>query len=139
MSLWDDKYQEKYMEIINNKNNQSKEEFINAEMETFVGTRTQIKEKELTLATEYQDKIREERKDYNKKINEIMSLYYDELYSYYDVPTVVLDKAYAMAYDRGHSYGHCEVESVFDDIVDVFLDVYNLGKEAGKGAAYEHE
>lgn len=47
-------------------------------------------------------------------------------------PDMIHDTVYALAWERGHSAGFSEIAICYDDLVEKFKEVYNLGVMHGK-------
>jgi len=107
-------------------------EFVESRIRDFVGTQDQIDAERNRLILEAKVKESEIRAAYYAEYNTIVEGYVGELFSGYSVPKEVLDKAYSIAYERGHSSGYAEVECIFNDVVDDFIEVYNLGLKHSK-------
>lgn len=101
--------------------------FVEAQIKDFVGTQDQINEEKTRLVAEANGKESAIRTAYYTEYNAIVAEYANELFSAYSVPKEVLGKAYSIAYDRGHSSGYYEVEGLFYEMADVFIEIYNLG------------
>lgn len=122
--IWD-----KYNERVNNiaKENFNAKEFVEAQIKDFVGNQDQINAERNRLVSEAKTREVGIRAAYYAEYNSILEEYTTELFSEYSVPTEVLDKAYSIASDRGHSAGYREVECHFVETADAFIEIYNLG------------
>ncbi len=76
------------------------------------------------------------QKAYNDECSRLDELFRAKLRSDYcnGVPVEVFNKAFSLAWERGHSSGYGEVANCFDDIVDSLKEVYWLGFTNGKAA-----
>jgi len=128
--IWD-KYAQKFEEIYKpNQFHQS--DFVEENIKDFVGTEAQIKTQREFLKKVASDIKKEKLSERKSEINELLCEYQKELFNEFDAPVEVLSIAYNVAYDRGHSYGYVEVENIFFNIVDNFIDCYNLGKNSNR-------
>lgn len=50
-----------------------------------------------------------------------------------DLPTIVSDRAFSLAWEHGHSAGEGEVELYFVDFADLAGDAYRAGLNDAKG------
>ena len=122
--IWD-KYDARVKNIA--KGNFNPREFVETRIRDFVGTQDQINKERERLVFEAEEKEFEIRTAYYAEYNAIMEEYHNELFNGYSVPEQVLNKAYSIAYDRGHSFGYAEVENIFSELVGDFIEIYNLG------------
>lgn len=130
MSLWYDQYKFRYDGLTHRSKASIKEQF-EEELTTFVGTKAQILEKEKEIAARVGTEYIKVRNDYNVERSSIVNEWLIELFSWYQAPKEVLDLAYSIAYEQGHSSGYSEVESIFEDIVGKFIECYELGLKHG--------
>lgn len=126
--IWD-KYREEIDAIP--KNHFNAKTYVTERLDKFVGTQNQINDERARLVIEAKEIELANRTRYYEQYNAIVENYRTELYSDYNTPEKVLDLAYAIAYDRGHSSGYSEVECIFEDVVASFIEVYNLGLKDG--------
>lgn len=131
MSLWYDKYKSRYYDLKYLTRYSIKEQF-DEELNTFIGTKAAHLQKEKEIAERVECEYRKQHTNYYAEQNKIISEWVEELYSYYKAPKEVLDIAYCIAYEQGHSSDYSEVESIFEDIVDKFIQCYELGVKDGK-------
>lgn len=133
MSVWD-KYNEAYHAAYSKQ--LSKAEFIDNQLELFVGTLAQIKAEETRLVEEFKEYQIAHRKECGDRVAMIFAAYMEELRKEHDYAhPKVFDMAYAMAYEYGHSSGYEEVENYLVDFLDKLEDAYRLGIAEGRSQA----
>lgn len=126
--IWD-KYQERINAIPKEQFNERV--YVDTQIKDFVGTQEHINAERMRLAAEAKSKTTITKAAYNKAYQDIINEYMEELFQGYTTPQAVLDKAYSIAYDRGHSAGYAEVEGIFYDMVADLIDIYDLGLKDG--------
>jgi hypothetical protein len=62
------------------------------------------------------------RDDYHNEEGRLYSIFKQLLYKEHNVKGAKADKAFELAWDKGHAYGYSEVASYFSDFVELIKD-----------------
>lgn len=125
-------YQDRLKEIKMRPLNDIKAEIFEG-FEDFVGTKAQIEAREKELESKASKAFKEEQNRYADKHNEIMDEFARELSKQYGTGIERADdKVYSAAYERGHSGGVADVESIYIDLVEIAEVALEAGKDIGR-------
>lgn len=126
MSIWS-KYAKDYFSV--DRKQLTKAEFIDDQLDSFVGTLAQLKAKEARLAEEFKEYQKARRKECNEELAAIINAYTMELREENKhAPPQIFDMAWSLAYEWGHSSGYDEIEYHLDEILEVAMNAYNFGR-----------
>lgn len=131
MSLWTEKYEEKFKTIPYP--NFIVRDHIDECIENFVGTKAQIAAEETRLKEQGRLILDTYRCRYNEQVNILLDNWNEDLYRDYlgsSYPRELHDIIYAEAYEDGHSSGYAEVENIYTHKVDSYVKVFELGRKS---------
>jgi len=93
--------------------------------DTFIGTLAQIEQEKVRIIEAYNNETKTIRIAYREDVAQLEKEFKVDLFNYYGVANIAeqkLDKAYAIAYKKGHAYGYNEIANEFSDLVDLIKD-----------------
>jgi len=135
MSLWNEKYDERYQNCSSQNNPMGLKEYINKNLSKRIKivTMYDVESESKRLEIEYKEKQKELRQERGKIRDSILVEYQKELFdSYPSIPNSICLIAYNAAYEDKHSYGMNEVEDSFDNLVAMLHEAYLMGVRSCK-------
>ena len=89
----------------------------------FIGTQEDINKEKERLNNIVKERVNKELTIYNAERNEKEQQFKDDLFEEFGVSlNPKKEKAYALAYDDGHSYGYSEIYNSFSKYVELIID-----------------
>ena len=133
MTIWDSKYSKKYNEVSDYLGIAEATKIVFEDFDDFVGTKKEITTEEKIRNERVHEMVKDSKIKSREKQSKIMDEYISELFNDYpNIPTVIKQKAYSKAYDVSHSSSYNEVENKFDEIVDEYMEIFELGRRTNE-------
>jgi hypothetical protein len=115
----DDYYTNKAKEVPYPSQSEIKKEFMK-EMETFVGTKKQIEQKEKEIEVQVTAELRRLQQIYGTHVHSVEQELKTDLEREYDLAThPKRDKLWSLAWEKGHSDGYQQVYGEYCELVDL--------------------